>query len=124
MCEFEKTLEKERYKPFATLNKTIEIKPDRKVFKTIEDCKFDNKPAKLIPLVESLNILKQQEEKIKVSLSLNNRNFYSASLIFQEEQVKLRYERLMEKLKEHNADENSESDEECSEASSSSEDEK
>lgn len=72
ICEFEKTDEKGRYKPFATLNKTIEIKPDRKVFKIIEDCKFDNKPTKLIPLVESMNILKQQEEKIKVGLCLCN----------------------------------------------------
>lgn len=124
MCEFEKTLERDRYKPFATLNKTIEIKPDRKVFKTIEDCKFDNKPAKLISLAESLNILKHQEEKIKVGLSPNDKNFHSTSLIFQEEQVKLRYDRLMEKLKEDNVEENCASDEESSEASSLSEDEK
>lgn len=66
LCGFEKTPKKERYKPFATLNKTIEIKPDRRVFNYVEDCKIHEKPTKLIPLSESLTILKKQEERVKV----------------------------------------------------------
>lgn len=69
LCEIEKRPEKDRYKPFATLNKTIEIKPNRKVFKVIEDCKLENHPTKLIPLCQSLRVLKQQEERVKVCLS-------------------------------------------------------
>lgn len=65
LCEFEKTA-KDRYKPFATLNKSIEIKSERKVFKVMEDCKLDNKPTKLISLFESLNIQRQQDESLKV----------------------------------------------------------
>lgn len=66
LCEVERSSEKDRYKPFSTLNKTIEIQPDRKVFKNMEDCKVNEKPIKLIPLPESLNIMKEQEEKLKV----------------------------------------------------------
>lgn len=67
VCEFDKAA-KERYKPSSTLNKTIIIQPERKVFTTIEDCNLDPKPAKLIPLMESMNIMKLQEDRVKVKL--------------------------------------------------------
>lgn len=69
LCDLERHIEKDRYKPFSTLNKSIEIKPNRKVFKCMEDCKLDNKPTKMIPLPESMEILKQQEERVKVVTS-------------------------------------------------------
>lgn len=67
LCEIEKIPDKERYKPFATLNKVKEIQPNSKIFKIMEDCVQCNKPTKLISLLESIDILKKQDEKIKVS---------------------------------------------------------
>lgn len=123
LCEFEKAPEKDRYKPFTTLNKCIEIKPDRKVFKTMEDCKLEKKPTKLISLYESMNLQKQQEERAKVSFSSENSwNFVWCVIFFKGEQVRVRYERLMEKLKENN-DENNINLDEGSETSSLSEEE-
>lgn len=75
LCEFDKSPVKERYKPFATLNKTIEIQPERKVFKVVEDCKLETKPTKLIPLMESMDIMKKQEDRIKVLIKLSESQF-------------------------------------------------
>lgn len=67
LCEIEKIPEKERYKPSATLNKVQEVQPNSKIFKIMEDCVQCNKPTKLILLPESIDILKKQDERVKVS---------------------------------------------------------
>ncbi|CAG9813661.1 unnamed protein product [Phaedon cochleariae] len=77
LCEFEKSPAKERYKPFSTLNKTMKINPDSKIYKIVEDCKPYVKPTKLIPLPESMDILKKQEDRVK------------------EEMVKIHFNRLL-----------------------------
>ncbi|XP_018571277.1 uncharacterized protein LOC108910973 [Anoplophora glabripennis] len=99
LCEIEKIPVKERYKPFSTLNKAKEVQPDSKVFKIMEDCAHCNKPTKLIPLSESIDILKKQDERIR------------------EEQLKARHRRIFEKLRE--LDENQANEEKNSETSSS-----
>ncbi|KAJ8983889.1 hypothetical protein NQ317_000925 [Molorchus minor] len=71
---------KERYKPFATLNKTLEVPPESNAFKLMEDCSRTNKPVQMINLPESIEILKEQDEKVK------------------EEQMRAREKRLIEKL--------------------------
>ncbi|CAH1965076.1 unnamed protein product [Acanthoscelides obtectus] len=82
ICEIEKrTSGTERYKPSSTLCHTKEINPQSKAVKLIEDCRSSQQPSKLIPLEESLCILKQQEERVK------------------EEQTKVRQESLMERLR-------------------------
>lgn len=116
ICKFEKKPQKDRYKPFATLNKTIEIKPERKVFKVMEDCKLENHPTKLLQLPESMDILKQQEERIKVCFFLVRVLF--ANISFQEGQLKIRYERIMEKLKHSNNEAESDTDDNNSNRSS------
>ncbi|CAH1110761.1 unnamed protein product [Psylliodes chrysocephalus] len=70
ICGLETNPKKERYKPFSTLNKIQEIHTDRKVFKTMEDWSKCNKPTKLILLSESLEILKQQDEKVKEQVKI------------------------------------------------------
>ncbi|KAJ8933015.1 hypothetical protein NQ314_014253 [Rhamnusium bicolor] len=83
LCEIEKTPEKERYKPFSTLNTIKEVKSDSKIFKIMEDCTHCNKPTKLILLPESIDILKKQDERVK------------------EEQVRVRHKRILDKLQEY-----------------------
>ncbi|CAG9859964.1 unnamed protein product [Phyllotreta striolata] len=65
ICGIEASPAKERYKPWYTLNSTKDIHTDRKVFRAMEDWSKCNKPTKLIPLSESLDLLKEQEEKVK-----------------------------------------------------------
>ncbi|CAG9838242.1 unnamed protein product [Diabrotica balteata] len=107
LCELEKSPGKERYKPFSTLNTTKEIHTDRKVFKTMEDWSKCNKPTKLIPLAESMEILKQQDEKIK------------------EEQIKFKHRLLERQLEEEHAheEEDEDSESEVDKVESESEDE-
>nr|CAI5846097.1 unnamed protein product [Callosobruchus analis] len=83
ICEVEKrTSITERYKPSSTLCHFKEINPNSRAIKLIEDCGISQKPSKLIPLKESLCILKQQEER------------------FKEQQTKVRREFILEKLRQ------------------------
>nr|XP_023015490.1 uncharacterized protein LOC111504987 [Leptinotarsa decemlineata] len=97
LCEIEKRPEKDRYKPFSTLNKVKEVPPNSKIFKLIEDCTASNNPTKLILLPESMNILIKQEERVK------------------EEQRKIRYNRLLHQAEESDESSNESDSEENSE---------
>ncbi|KAG5884632.1 hypothetical protein JTB14_023826 [Gonioctena quinquepunctata] len=92
MCDLEKSPEKDRYKPFATLNKVKNVPPDSKIFKIMEDCNQSNKPTKLILLPESMDILKKQEERVK------------------NEQVRIRFNRLMREAEDNDDSEKSASE--------------
>ncbi|CAH0562031.1 unnamed protein product [Brassicogethes aeneus] len=96
LCTIENKPDKERYKPFSTLNKQSEHKVDTSKF--IEDPFFD-KTTKLVNLPESLNILSQQEERVK------------------SEQYKSKFERELEKILQQEGGEKTESEtEESSES--------
>lgn len=70
LCSIEKKPEAERYKPFSTLNNVKEVKKGSKIFNIMEDCKENIKPTQLIPLQESLNIQKEQEDRVRVKVFL------------------------------------------------------
>ncbi|XP_056638777.1 uncharacterized protein LOC130446498 [Diorhabda sublineata] len=105
ICEMEKTPKKERYKPFSTLNNTKQVHTNRNVFKTMEDWSKCNKPTKLISLVESIEILKHQDEVIK------------------EEQVKLKHRLLVRQLENEDSEKSDEENRDNSDVESESESE-
>lgn len=45
ICDIEKCSQVERYKPFATLKTTKDIKEDSKIFKIMEDCRPQSNPT-------------------------------------------------------------------------------
>lgn len=63
----DKPLTNKGFKPFCTLVKENQLKENSNVKKFMEDCSLSNKATKLISLTESINLLKEQDDRVKVN---------------------------------------------------------